>query len=111
MCTEASRAEGVSREEPEMVLKGVWKRLVWKNTRETVMGTRGHGRGCSGLIPPLAPQGSVRETEAWPSAELILAPWPLPSSLPTLHGPHSPGRQGEPVLEIGDFVGVWDGAK
>lgn len=57
--------------------------------------------------PPLAleaPSGRLR-----PGAPL--APWPLPSSLPTRHGPHRPGPQGQPVLEIGDFVGVWDGAK
>lgn len=59
----------------------------------------------------LPPRGSVRETEAWLSAELILAPWPRPSPLPTLDGPHSRGAWGQTVLETRDFVEFWDGAK
>lgn len=87
---EVGRAEGVSREEPEVVLKGIWKTLAWKNARES---SNENQRPREGLLwthlSLLAPRGSARETEAWPSAELISAAWPLPSTIPTPHGPHS----------------------
>lgn len=82
------QAEGVSREEAEVVLKGAWKSLAGKSTREN---SNGNQRPWAGLLWPhpslLAPRGPARDTEAWPSAEHILAPWPLPSALPTLAVP------------------------
>lgn len=85
VCREVGQAEGVSREEPEVVLKGAWKSLAWKSTRENSNGNQRPREGLLWTHPSLlAPRGSVRETEAWPSAELILARWPLPSALPTL---------------------------
>lgn len=87
---EVGLAEGVSGEEPEVVLKGVWKRLAWKSTRESSNENQRPREGLLWTHPSLlAPRGSARETEAWPSAELISAAWPLPSTLPTLDGPHS----------------------
>lgn len=87
---EVGRAEGVSGEEAEVVLKGAWKRLAWKNTRERGNENQRPREGPLWTHPSLlAPRGSAGETEAWPSAELISAAWPLPSTLPTLDGPHS----------------------
>lgn len=87
---EVGLAEGVSGEEPEVVLKGVWKRLAWKSTRESSNENQRPREGLLWTHPSLlAPRGSARETEAWSSAELISAAWPLPSTLPTLDGSHS----------------------
>lgn len=103
---EVGRAEGVSGEEAEVVLKGAWKRLAWKNTRERGNENQRPWEGPLWTHPSLlAPRGSAGETEAWPSAELISAAWPLPSTLPTLDGPHSRVVWGKPVWETG-FCGA-----
>lgn len=99
MCREVSRAAGVSRKEPEGVLKGVWKGLVWRNTRETGNGNQRPREGLLWAHPSLVP--SRVSQGAWGLAQCRAH---LGSLATAQHSPHttqapSRGLQGWPVLE------------
>lgn len=76
--------QGVSREEPEVVLKGVWRRLVLRTRERMIMGTRGpqEGEAAVGSCRPSHPSRFRREAEAWPGAERIWLFGPCPALSP-----------------------------